>query len=312
MLHRLIAKASAAQRMLAYRNMLAKAARLAAQGTQGPGIGFFIVSSGRSGSTLLRRMLHAHPAISVPPESEDLLVRCLEAFPLHPADTERTIADQLQVVRSLECMKAWHLDEEQLVNEWRASLAAGSGFPNFHAAIYRSHAASHKPGATLHGDKTPLLVWYLDLLHILYPQARFIFMVRHPLDAIASIAGMAVHHNDLDSATARWIGAADLLLNAEQKNYREQIVAVKYEDLVTATRPTLQKVCDALGVELLPGMVNDIPHDLGDTFLAHHQAVKRPVNREAMGRWKERIPLDRARSIMAQCGDRAERLGYSL
>lgn len=312
LLSRLISKASAPCRMVEYQLLLAKARQVVREGASGRGMGFFIVSSGRSGSTLLRRMLHAHPLISIPPESEDLVVRSMKAFPKAHGQVEAIIESQLEVVRSMECMRSWALDMDHLAEAWRGVLRAGQGFPEFHTAIYQSYADHHKPGASLHGDKTPLLVWYMDLLHILHPKALFIFLVRHPLDMISSMASMEVHGKDLNLATARWIGAADLLLGVDKRNYGPQVLPVRYEDLVAAPEATLQKICHALHVELLPGMVNDVSHDLGDTFHAHHAAVKRPVNQEAIGSWKKRITLQQAEAIMAQCGDRAQRLGYTL
>ena len=43
-----------------------------------------------------------------------------------------------------------------------------------------------------------------------------------------------------------------------------------------------------------------------------HAAVKRPLDPGSMGSWKKCITIQQAKAVMAMCGDRAERLGYTL
>src|SRR5688500_14246567 len=76
---------------------------------RGEGIRFFIVGSARSGTTLLRLMLNAHPEVDVPPESRFIT----EFYRGDTVDVERFLTELSQHPR----FKEWDLPIETIREE---------------------------------------------------------------------------------------------------------------------------------------------------------------------------------------------------
>ncbi len=297
-----------------YRRLLMKARRSMPDRDQRgeQGLGLFIVSSGRSGSTLLRRMLHSNPSVSIPPESEDLMIRSLDNWFKFQNRPDELLKGQESLLKSLSCMAPWKLDIEMVMGSWKDSMERNVGFPSTYGTIYRSYSARTKPKATIHGDKTPLLVWYIDLLHVLYPKACIVHLVRNPLDAVSSLVTMDATKRDLDISIERWLNAGRVRLKAHTKPYRHRFISVKYEDLVMQPEQVLVPICDMLGIAFEPSMVNDLSQDLGDTTLKHHAAVARPVDASSIGVWRERLSKQQESEVLKRCAPTARALGYGL
>lgn len=298
---------------LAYRRTLGRLERLLQEerrsGTKD--LSLFILSSGRSGSTLLRRMLQNHPLIHIPPESEDLIPRtssiCVDHSKAHSSDRAQKYTD---LVGNMSCMEHWALDPAVLHEELEATLISSSANHDLHSVAHRVHARSHKPSATILGDKTPLLIWYTDLLRLLYPKALFVCLIRHPLDVSSSIAKMKVHDTDALHAVERWLAAARMIRNLQGGEHADRILTIRYEDLVSSPRPVIEKICTILGITATDGMIEHIPTNLGDTVLAHHTAVGRPVNTTAIGAWRERMDPAEADRIWKCCSEVARSFAY--
>lgn len=130
----------------------------------------FIVSPARSGSTLLRYLLDAHPQIACPAELN------LSALLLHAADTWHRAHEGLGATDpgpEAEGSPAAGLSPESLrwatkiVNEIMADLAQAAG-------------------ASVFADKSLVTVDQLPLVARCYPKASYVFLYRYPLDMIAS------------------------------------------------------------------------------------------------------------------------------
>ncbi len=300
--------------MWSYRRLLARTRRNIpdwnSDGEQG--LSLFIVSSGRSGSTLLRRMLHSNPAVSIPPESEDLIIRSLENWFTYRNSPNELLEGQRTLLQGLACMAHWKIDVDHVMAEWKGAMERGSGFPSTYASIYRSYAERTKPNATIHGDKTPLLVWYTDLLHELYPKSRIVHLVRNPLDAVSSLVTLDATKHDLQISMERWNNAATIALNAHNKPYLGRFISIQYEELVTQPEQVLANLCTMLEIPFDRAMVNDRSHDLGDTSLPHHASVARLVDGSSIGVWRDRLTKKQAMEILRKCGPTARAIGYQL
>ncbi|MGM0577701.1 MAG: sulfotransferase family protein [Myxococcota bacterium] len=113
-------------------------------------------------------------------------------------------------------------------------------------------------------DKSVFAAGRLDSLLETFPDARVVYIVRHPYEAIPSAVSMfhtvwRAHspHLDKDSPPARQL--ADLLMDyyriylaAADRVPRERFATTRYEDLVDDPRSVVTSVYDQLGLEMSP------------------------------------------------------------
>lgn len=138
-------------------------------------------------------------------------------------------------------------------------------------------------------DKNPFNFYYLGLISLLFPKARFIHCLRNPLDTCVSI----YFHNfatgnqfayDLSELGQYYRGYLKLM-----KHWREilpiRIFEVKYEDLVQQQEGVSRKLVEFCGLEwdqaCLEFYKNDRP-----VFTASSWQVRQPIYTKSCGRWQ--------------------------
>ena len=128
----------------------------------------------RSGTTLLRVMLDRNPALAVPDESY---------FVPQLARRHRGTVEPASFVddlRRLPTLAEWGLSADAVAARLRPGMTTGEAI----AAVFEAYAAER--GKPRWGDKTPLYMQHLPLLERLFPEARFVHLIRDGRDAALS------------------------------------------------------------------------------------------------------------------------------
>ncbi len=179
----------------------------------------FVLSTVRSGSTLLRMLLDSHSQIHSPHE-------------MHL----RSIKVEITGKYGDKALAEVKLDRDELNNVlWDWYL----------------HRELQTTGKRMLVNKTPSDVWIADRIQACWPDARFIFMLRHPL-AIAR-SRHALRPDDPEEANVKRV-----LKYAQAVEHARQTLpghTVRYEDLASDPAGETQKLCAFLGVEWEPAML---------------------------------------------------------
>jgi hypothetical protein len=207
----------------------------------------FVLCLARSGSTLLRFLLDAHPDLACPPET-DLAAVCskltgmcslLAGSPLvknRDGSTPTAPEPVLEGVRHI---------MDQLIGQYLARL-----------------------GKRRYCDKSMYTAQHADLLLRLFPGARFICLYRHPMDVIASgieacpwgLKGFGFDSYATDSPTnavlalARFWSDHTAAILAVEERYPDRCHRVRYEDLVADPEGAADRVFGFLGAPSVPGI----------------------------------------------------------
>ena len=255
----------------------------------------FVGGAPRSGTTLVRAILNAHPDIACGPE--------LRAFPALARLYKETVAT---VGPTLEAHYFFNADE--LKASFRELMA--SFLEPFH----------ERSGKRFVAEKTPANALYFRELHKLFPESRFIHVVRDPRDVVASLIKM--DWRDEKSGERLPITAS---IKGAALGWRDHVAAahaargagapvfdLHYERLVAAPAETIANLFKFLGVppsdEPLSHHRTFVPDDGENETSA--RAVTRPLNADAVGRWRREFSRSQINEIEALAGPLINECGY--
>jgi hypothetical protein len=269
---------------------------------------FFIIGSGRSGTTLLRLILSGHSRLHIPPETW-FIQPLVQELPL------TAILDATQVERAVDIIThnyRWP-DMEIAADDlrrWAATLHSPK-LVDVINLIYRWHL--ERAGKSRFGDKTPMYFQITAELATLYPGAKFIHLIRDGRDVAISWIDLD-YERYYEPAKFEWVQAMkyrDEFLNGA---ISKQVLEVRYEDLVCDVDRTVRNICAFLGEDFEPAMLTwQDKIELVPGRERHiHGKLDRPVSRDAVGVWRQKLTVMECFLIESCLHDELRRLDYPL
>lgn len=263
----------------------------------------FVVGCPRSGTTLLRAMLDSHPELAVPPES--FFVPELASIPASRFAPD----DFLARLTAHDRFRRWDLPVDSVT----APVRATTNGPDAVRAVYRAYA--HHRGKIHYGDKTPQYVRRIDQLASLFPEARFLHLIRDGRDVGQSLIDGPFGPSAVAQAARVWrshvVSGRRVGRALPEDRYHE----VRYEDLVAAPEETLREVCGFFHLTFAPQMLDYAQR--ADDVLAgsvHPEAqagVRRPPT-AGLRDWRTTMAPGAVGVFEAVAGDALAAFGYAL
>ncbi|BES95674.1 Sulfotransferase domain [Nesidiocoris tenuis] len=254
----------------------------------------FIGGVPRSGTTLMRAMLDAHP-----------IVRC--------GQETRVIPRILQMRQHwLKSKKETMRLEEAGVNNEVVDAAV--------AAFCLEVIARHGEPAERLCNKDPLTLKAADYLSTLFPNSKFIFMVRDGRATVHSIISRKVtitgfDLSDYKQCMTKWNEAIKTMYEKCLSVGRSRCMIVYYEQLVLHPGQWLKKILEFLDIEWNEAVLHHEDHinEPGGVLLSKVERssdqVIKPVNVEALTKWVGQFPKDVVKN-MATIAPMLSKLGY--
>jgi LPS sulfotransferase NodH len=274
---------------------------------------FFLVGSGRSGSTLLRRMLYAHPALHIPPETY-VLGEVIELF-----EQARKLLSWRDLVCLVLARFEYHREFETFETSLRPLAQRLVALPERRRTLatildglYRHHAAAQSRRHTVRwGDKTPLNTFHLDAIHRVFPDAQFVHVLRDGVDVSYSYVSASLYP-DIQAAARRW---RDSLRAARRfmALHPAACLEIRYEELATQPEATLRRLCAFLRISYRPAMLQSeaVAAELGDVpRRRHHRGVRRPIFSSSIGRGRTNVSATERRALDRLIGRDLQHAGY--
>ncbi len=277
----------------------------------------FIVGIGRSGTTLLMSMLNAHPAIQATPE--------INFFNFFSAQWQSrkhfSEADKKQVM--------------QFVLRYKHHNFSGFGFDlghfekqessSFHA-LYKNFYSSftyggEKKQSRFFFDKNPINSLYLERIIRLFPDSKFVFLLRDPRAGYLSRKQKVnFRSTNIYFNAYRW-----LLYNQEVQNYvtqyPEKFFILRYEDLVSATEHEMRRMASFFHFDYDERMLSFHENVTKNSFqkaaeeqqeraLTKYSDLSKPVNTSRMNAWAHELSAEEIHIIDTITSPLASAFGY--
>jgi hypothetical protein len=263
---------------------------------------FFIVGCGRSGTTLFRIILDAHPAIFVPPETFFFNQIARGEFGAGSLSTDEKVSLLLN---------KWWVKDMKFDKEAMTALLnnENESWKNIFLAFIAS--LSGDSGATTFGEKTPDHCEHAHTLLEVFPKCKIIFMVRDPRASFASFRSSKIGTGQISSFVKTWSLAA---IKEQSLRSNPRCMRVQYENLVTNTEHVMQDVCSFLGLTFEVSMMNY--HDRKDPDYSpeqkHHKNTLKPIFTSGLNKWKSALSKNQIALLEHCLGKQMATLGYEL
>jgi hypothetical protein len=275
-----------------------------------PAAPFFIIGNDRSGTTMLRLILDRGEAVAIPTESMFL------------GDFAPVRAGRIDLSHHARAVKfaatVWNHPKVRLWGLEGPAPVPASGLS--HADAYRFaveapyRAFAQRDGKARWGDKTPYYLDWVDEIKAVWPDAKFVELVRDGRDVAMSIMPLPFGGNNA------WVTARDWargirLGRAAADRYPDDVFTVQYEHLVSDPEPYVRRLCDFLNLTYSDDMLNiertdrtKVVEDQKEWFLN----IWSGINQNSVGKWRGKMSA-RDQAIFARvAGRELELFDYDL
>jgi hypothetical protein len=261
---------------------------------------FFIVGSARSGTTLLRLMLNAHSQVGVPPES-----RFICEF--WSGETEIEVTGYLTRLAAHKRFQLWDLP----IHTVRSEIGDRDRIPFAEAVDATFHAWARVHGKNRWGDKTPRYVECMPVILGLFPDARFVHLVRDGRNVALSYADIPFGPKTAAKAAELWARRVRVGMEQGRSMERGHYIEMVYEDLVEDPLGEVKTLCDFIDLEFEPDMLN-YTEKARSAMLPSAQTLNPHISEKphAVRAWQNEMPDEHVEIFEAVAGDVLSELGY--
>ncbi|MBG0813529.1 sulfotransferase [Planomonospora sp. ID82291] len=268
----------------------------------------FVIGCPRSGTTMLRLMLHAHPRIAVPPETRFTVPGYYYRFAfgdLREEPNRRRLGRW--IVRDGDTgFEELGLDGDRFVED------VVVGPPTLGSAIgiaFRSYAARY--GRPRWADRRSGHHHQVGVIRRLFPDAQFVHLIRDGRDCVASLKEMPWYTRDVFHAVNSWAEAVDCGRRARRLP-ADSYYELRYEDLMADPEIELGKLCAYLGEDYDPAMAE--PCRMAETAVPQARDRRRSTRGETAalrpGSWTSRLEPWEVSLCETVLGERLTACGY--
>lgn len=279
----------------------------------------FIVGRGRSGTTLLQNILDANQHVLMPIESRLIIYLKQKYF----TKTKWTRPDVLEFIDDIyldkKFRKYWNIKKEVLQEKFLSIPLTKINFNLLCKLIYLNYESPYKKGEILLlGDKNPTYSLFASELLAVFPEAKFIHLIRDYRDNVLSNVNV-IKTESIPLAAHGWV-AYNQEIEKVKKNNPTIFSTIKYEDLVAFPEENAKRICHFLGLAYNPEMlefnkiiekkIESESFDSTKEMADFHPNLTKPINTNHIKKWETAFTKKEVELIEFIAGDYGKKYGY--
>lgn len=255
-------------------------------------------------------MFDSHPEIAIPSESHFIvpMARRRRRYERRGGfATEQFLRDLTeQPAFRIWGWGAWGLSESDL---WTAlTMAPPVDFADAIRKVFGAYARSQ--GKIRYGEKTPINVLHIALLAHLFPEGRFIHLIRDGRSVALSYLNVDFGPNSVWEAALDWRRFVSSGRSAGRRLAPRRYREVRYEDLVERPEATLRGLCDFVQLNFDGAMLRyfERAHGIVGSRLSDRRIQRPPT--AGLRDWRKEMPVGDLELIEALAGGLLTDLNY--
>jgi hypothetical protein len=270
-------------------------------------------------SILMRKIFHCAAkigrAIGVPISKRIKRLERLwqESDAIHRLELRAPEEDENLLIHIFSTMKIWSfaamLDEvyPYIYHNEKISLEDKQRIMDFYESCIQRHLFDHGGTAKHYLSKNPNFSPMIDTLLTRFPDAKFIYLIRNPLDAVPSHISLKEREWQMLGSPLEEYACRDLILDASEHWYNyplqklkelpeNQAIVVKFDDLVSDAEDTVKRIYDRFGLTVSSGYLKILQRE---TIRARNYQSQHIYSLSEMGINREQL-RERFKDVMLE------------
>lgn len=219
---------------------------------------FFILANPRSGSSLLRIICDCNQYLSIPPECGfmEWLFEDFKNWKAEDCKNEEKLNSLLDAIVNSKKFFTWKVEREELKARMIARLPGN--YQEVVEEVYLTYGAQRKTNILKWGDKNNYYIDRLEKLNAIFPEAKYIHLLRDGRDVATSYlqllnlktnsAFIPQLSNSIENIAAEWDANNKKIQEFLNSRKKENVCFIRFEDVLQNTEDELRQLCEFLDV----------------------------------------------------------------
>jgi hypothetical protein len=169
-----------------------------------------------------------------------------------------------------------------------------------------------KPHPACWADHSPTNIKHAKTLLELFPDSKFIHIIRDGRAVAASIMPLDWGPNTIDKTAHLWKNRVSHYLSVESSLKNDQILRVRYEDLILAPETALRDICSFLDLEYQPQMIKGSGFKVPRYQDKQHALIGKEPDKKRIKAWEKSLTPRQIEIFESIAGELLLSLGYVL
>jgi Sulfotransferase family len=255
---------------------------------------FFILGSGRNGSTLLAVILNRHPNIFLPPEQYVLPYSIIKRYIYFFQNWSTYVKKNLKEYSKKN--QNWILnssDYKFILNKATSFKKEYRNPSNLFTLIYNYYGGKNKSKLKIVGDHSPKTTEFYKEVYHEFPNSKYIFLLRHPFDVILSYSKIKNHSSSNPITAAKKWNNSIKAYEYIKKREKENILLIRYEDLINEPQKAIDKVLSFLNMPNYDIIKHSSKYNEMDSIGAknyyYHENLSKPIDPNNTNKWIKQL-----------------------
>jgi len=267
----------------------------------------FILGVQRSGTTLLRLILNSHSHIAIPEEST-FLMPLLKKKNIKAHLSGKSLKALVNYLSLNSQLKLWNYDCSDFLHS--LSEKEHITLKNLIEEMFRSYCRNNSK--SIWGDKTPSFFRKIDILNLLFPDAKFIHIIRDGRDVFDSWRKMDPSKKNVAVAAIEW----RYKLSKIEKSLRfvpdKNRLTIRYEDLLEQPEIMIESICSFLGIAYESDMLDFYRKSHCNVGEHHSHLIFQPINKNNKEKWRKNLTVREVKTFSILSGHFLKKYSYEI
>lgn len=281
----------------------------------------FIIGNPRSGTTLLRLILHSHSNIAIPPEAGFAMWLYKQYEKYGPSQLNNYLHDMKKTKK----IDNWKIDWTKL--EKHIKTINPYTYPQLINSIYTYYCNSINNVGVRWGDKNNFYLEYIDKIKTLFPKAFFIHIVRDGRNVACSYKELSTKTftsrdapklpDDILKIANKWNNNINRINFSFEKFNYQNVIEIRLEDLVSEPRKSLTKIMNFIGEDFEVKMfeyykISEAKGSEPSQYLEWKKKNTKPIQDEPSDKFKLKLTKEEIKTFNTIAGKNLLRYNYQL